>query len=133
MKVSRRKIAVVIADRLKHGENLSKLSKEVASYLLYSGRSSELNSIMRDVIAIRADEGNVEATVISAHELNGGIKKEVRDLVKAVKPGAKRITLDEKLDPDLIGGLKLSVVDHGVDLSIRAKLNKLKQLANQEA
>ena len=131
MKAGRKKIAHEIEERIKRGESLRSLSKELAAYLMLVRRTSEIDSIMRDVVFLRAEGGNVEATVTSAHALSAAVKKEVNSLVKTIRPGAKRVVLDEKLDTELIGGLKLSVVDRSLDLSIRAKLNKLKQLANQ--
>lgn len=131
MRVSRKRIANVIAERIKRGESLKSLSKQVASYLISVGRTNELNSIMRDVIAIRAEDGNIEAVITSAHELETKVDKEVKALVKSVKPNAKRVYLDKKLDPSLIGGFKLSVIDKSLDITARAKVNKLKQLANQ--
>ncbi|HEY1646202.1 MAG TPA: F0F1 ATP synthase subunit delta [Candidatus Saccharimonadales bacterium] len=132
MKASRKKIAEVILGRLDSGESLNKLAREVAAYLLAENRSKELESIMRDVIALRAKHGITEVSVTSAHELDANIKKDIKDLVKSVRPGSTQILIDEKLSPDLIGGIKLSIINQSLDLSIRAKLNKLKQLTNTE-
>lgn len=131
MRPSRKKIAEVLASRIKRGESLSKLSKETAAYLLDSGRSNELESLMRDVMAIRADDGQVEVSLTTAHKLDGKTDKEIKQLVKSIRPNAKSVQIDEQVDPSLIGGLKLNVINQSLDLSIRAKLNKLKQTVVQ--
>lgn len=131
MRASRKKIAQYISDRLDKGENLNKLAKEVAAYLLSEHRSSDLNSIMRDVIALRAASGQVEAEVVVAHELDPKIRRDLEKTVRAIHPEAKQIILDEKVDSKLIGGFKLSVIDKSLDLSVRAKLNRLKQMTVQ--
>ncbi len=131
MRPSRKKIAQVINKRLESGESITKLAREVAAYLLEAGRSSELESIMRDVIALRADNGHVESSLTTAHSLSPKIEAEVKALIKAIEPSTKTIQLNKQVDPELIGGLKLHVINHSLDLSVRAKLNRLKQLSIQ--
>jgi F-type H+-transporting ATPase subunit delta len=131
MRPSRRKIAEIIARRLERGESMNKLSKEVAAYLLDAKRSSELESIMRDVIALRADNGHVESSLTTAHKLSPKLEKEIKDLVKVIRPSTKTIQLNEEVEPDLIGGFKLNVINQSLDLSVRAQLNRLKQLSTQ--
>jgi F-type H+-transporting ATPase subunit delta len=128
MRPSRKKIAAVIDSRIRNGESINKIAKEMAAYLLDNNRSSELESIMRDVIALRAEQGQVEVSVSTAHKLEAGTKEDLKKLIKTIRPAAKDIQIDEDIDPSLIGGLKLGVVNQSLDLSIRAKLNKLKQL-----
>lgn len=131
MRPSRMKIASYICSRLDKGDSLNKLSSEVAAYLLSEHRSSDLSSIMRDVIVLRADQGDVEAEVISAHQLEPKVLKDIEKTVKAIRPDTKRVIIDQKIDPSLIGGIKLSVIDKSLDLSVRAKLNRLKALTVQ--
>ena len=131
MRPSRTKIAEVIAGRLNKGDKPERISKEVAAYLLESGRSSELESIMRDVMAIRAEDGHVESSLTTAHDLTINNQKDIKSLIKTIRPKARSIQLDQTTDPKLIGGFKLQVISQSLDLSIRAKLNKLKQLSAQ--
>ncbi len=128
MRPTKKKIAHYISDRLDKGDSINKLSKEVAAYLLSEHRTHDLNSIMRDVIAIRADKGDIEAEVAVAHGLEASSRRDIEKAVKAIRPDAKRVIIDERIDPSLIGGFRLSVIDKSLDLSVRAKLNKLKQM-----
>jgi len=129
MSVSRLKIAEVIAEKTMAGQDLKMLAREVAVYLLSEGRIDELDSLIRDIIDYRAERGLVEVNVQSAHGLNDELRGEVKQLVSELSPGqTKSIRLDETVSPSLIGGLKLNIANRQLDMSLRAKLNRFKQL-----
>lgn len=129
MKVARTRIARVVADRsLKEG--LSKrLSRELAAYLLGERRTGELDSLLRDVQADWAEAGHVEVIASSAFALTATARADITKRVKAIYPEAKEIVINEVHDPDMIGGVRLALSDRQLDLSLRTKLNKFKQLA----
>jgi F0F1-type ATP synthase delta subunit len=128
MRPKRRRIAEVIAGKLEKGQSLKSLSREIAAYLLAEGRSKELNLIIRDVIKLRAEKGFIESTATTAHELEPAADKLIHDLIKSVRPDAKKIIIDHKKNPFVIGGVQLDIINKRLDLSVRAKLNKLKYL-----
>jgi F-type H+-transporting ATPase subunit delta len=128
MKTPRTKIANTIADRtLKQGESKS-LAKEVAAYLLAEKRVGELESVLRDVQVAWADNGYVEVLASTAHPLTAELKKQITDQVKRLYPAAKQIVVTEVPDPEILGGVRLSLANQQLDLSVEAKLNKFKQL-----
>ena len=128
MKQPRTVISRTIAARtLKQGAS-KRLSSEVAAYLLSEGRASELDSIMRDVQAERAQAGYVEVIAKSAHPLSESLKNEIARQIKKLYPDARQITVTPVLAPEIIGGVRLNLADRQLDLSIEAKLNKFKQL-----
>lgn len=131
MKVTRRQIAAVIDDLLEAGIKPEKVAKEVAAYLLDEGRIDEVAPITRDIIEHRAGRGIIEATVSSAHELGEINLKEVSEAVKKIHPTGKKLVLNKIINPSLIGGLKLNVINDQLDLSISAKLNRFRELTNQ--
>ncbi len=130
MKTPRSDIARVIADRLSK-ESPKKLARQIAAYLIVEHRSLEIDSLMRDVIKVRARQGLVEAEVSSAHLLNERLERQITKVVKDLRPNAKKVILDTQLDQSLIGGLRLNVINQRLDLSLRAKLNRFKQLTIQ--
>lgn len=105
-----------------------KFTREVASYLLRENRTGELDSLARDWTSYRAEHGVVEVTALSAHKLSAAALGEIKRKVKQAYPGARQIIINEKLDAGLIGGVRLEFPDKQLDLSIRNKLNKFKQL-----
>jgi F0F1-type ATP synthase delta subunit len=129
MKTSRRKIAALLAERsLAASANAAKLSREVAAYLLQTGRTSELSSLLRDVQALRAERGVVEVMAITAHDLSAGARKDIEAYIRQLYPDAKQIIISEVHDEDVIGGVRLELANQQLDLSIRGKLNRFKQL-----
>jgi F0F1-type ATP synthase delta subunit len=128
MKTPRTRIAGTIANQtLKKGVS-KKYAKEVAAYLLEEGRVSELDSVLRDVQADWAEAGYVEVLAASAHELTAAIRADIQKQVKRLYPAAKQIIVTEVHDPEVIGGVRLSLANRQLDLSVEAKLNKFKQL-----
>lgn len=128
MKAPRRKIAALLAERsLASNANAQDLSRTVAAYLLQSGRTGELGSLLRDVQQLRAERGVVEVTAVTAHELADGAKADVEAHVKQLYPDAKQIIISEVLDSKVVGGVRLELPHQQLDLSIRGKLNRFKQ------
>jgi len=133
MKVPRTQITPVLADlTLKSGVSAQRLSRETAAYLLDEGRTDELDSLLRDVIAYRVDKGIVEITAVSAHELSGTTKRDITKLVREQFPGAKQIIINQRIDADIVGGVRLELVDRQLDLTVRNKLNRFKELTVKE-
>lgn len=127
MKAPRTRLAKLIAERtLKQGVS-KRFDKEVAAYLLSEGRVNELDSLLRDVQADWAEAGHVEVLARSAYPLTAPVKADIRREVKKVHPSARRIVINEVIDPDMVGGVRLNLPNRQIDLSIRAKLNRFKQ------
>jgi F0F1-type ATP synthase delta subunit len=127
MKTPRTTVARIITDKLGK-QSATQLSREVAAYLLENNRVGELDSLLRDVQQQRADAGTVEAVAVSAYPLTDKVRSDIEVRVKAAVPSAKSIIISEQLDPDMVGGVRLELANQQLDLSIRAKLNRFKQL-----
>lgn len=128
MKASRIRIASTLATRtLKSGAS-KKLGREVAAYLLAEGRVGELDSLLRDIQADWAKAGYVEVLAASAYPLPSSTLADITSQIKKLYPAAKQITVTEVRDPEIIGGVRLSLANQQLDLSVEAKLNRFKQL-----
>ncbi|HVV67180.1 MAG TPA: F0F1 ATP synthase subunit delta [Candidatus Saccharimonadales bacterium] len=129
MKAPRTRLAKFVAERtLKQGVSRS-FSEEVAAYLLSEGRTGELDSLLRDIQADWAGKGHVEVVATSARPLSSAVKADITKKVKALYPQAEKIVINEVHDPEIIGGVRLALPNQQLDLGIRTKLNKFKQLA----
>ena len=133
MKTPRRQIASLFVKRsLVTGASVKKLSRAVAAYLLETGRTGELESLLRDIALLRAERGIVEVMAVSAHELSAVVRADIEYLVKELHPHARHIMVSERIDSSVIGGVRLELLDRQLDLSIRSKLNRFRQLTATE-
>lgn len=125
--VSRLELAEIIGERTLH-EPMGALKTAIAAYLLEENDVSELDSLMRDVLAYRAAHGFVEATLFSAHPLTDAVRKDVANLLRQEYPNAKSISMNEMIDHSVVGGVRIELAGKELDLTVRAKLNIFKRL-----
>jgi ATP synthase F1 delta subunit len=131
-KFSRTKLSEETVKRLKSGSSNKRLSKQIAAYLIESGKTSELNSLLRDLIELRANEdGIIEVDATSAFPIESEQKKQIESFVKSKHKNIKKIIINNRIDKNVIGGVELSFANNNIDLTIIAKLNKLKALAGK--
>jgi len=130
MKTPRTQIAGTIAGKTLKSGLSKRLSREIAAYLLSESRVNELDSVLRDVQSDWAEAGYVEVIASSSHALTAANKADITKRIKRLYPGAKRIIVTEAYDLDVIGGVRLSLANQQLDLSVEAKLNKFKQLTS---
>jgi F0F1-type ATP synthase delta subunit len=131
MKTPRHEIAAVLAKQtLAPGFKASDMSRSVAAYLLESGRTGELESLLRDVIEVRARHGVVEVVAVSAYKLSDSVKADIKREVRKRYPDAKQIIITEQIDEDIVAGVRLEFPGEQLDLSVRNTLNRFKQLTS---
>lgn len=129
MKTPRHKIADFLAERTFRADvDTKKLSREIAAFLLETGRTGELSSLSRDIMQKRTEKGVVEVTAVSAYPLSSQLKQEIKDKIRAFYPDAKKTVINEVTDPNMIGGVRLELANRQLDLTVRSRLNRFKQL-----
>ena len=124
-KLSRRKLSMNAAARLAGGESKKTVLRDIAAYLIDSGRKSEASLIVRDVEAMLADNGMAIGTVTSARPLSSTALQSVESLIKQNDSRIKQVVLREQVDESLIGGMKLELPGAQLDASVKAKLDKI--------
>jgi len=132
MKVPRHLLAQTIAKRTLDMADSKLLAREIAAYLLVERRTAELESILRDVMQYRAEHGLLEAEVVSAHDLQTPVLDEVKQLLRSSYPEAKSVQLDRRIDPSVIGGLRIDMANEQLDMSVAARLATFKRLTIAE-
>ncbi|MEO8105171.1 MAG: F0F1 ATP synthase subunit delta [Candidatus Saccharibacteria bacterium] len=128
MKTPRHVVAIALAKRSMQSPDLKGLSGEIAAYLLDERRTGELDSLIRDIMQYRADHGIVEVVAVTAHPLNAAVRVDIEKQVKHLYPAATMVVIAERHDKRVIGGVRLELANQQLDLSVRNKLNHLKQL-----
>lgn len=140
MKMPRHEIAAAIVEILSRRASgstpdstgdLHKFGEELAAYLLQEHRAGELDSLLRDVMQYRADEGIVEVVAVSAFPLSDSVRSDIETEVRKLYPQASEVIISHRLDDSIIGGVRLEFANQQLDLSIRNKLNQLKQLTSR--
>lgn len=128
MKTPRHIVAATLAQQSLGDLKGRQFAQEIAAYLIENHRVQELDSIMRDIVKYRAEHGIVEVVAASAHPLTDAIRQDIETQVKRVYPAAKQIIISYEADDSLVGGVRLTIADEQLDLSVRNKLNHFKQL-----
>ncbi len=118
---SRQQLAEAIL-KLSSKVSEKKLTETIAAYLVESRRTGELDAVMREVARLREKQDNVtEVTATSAFKLNDGARKAIKSLM-----GRKQLIINEVVDPELLGGVRLETSEELLDLTVRNRLNQLK-------
>ncbi len=122
--IDERQIARVVLTLLERGEAPADVAQKVAAYLISEGYSGRVDMLVRSLEQVmRHTTGTLEVNVRSRHELS----EEVRTRIIQLFQDAERVTLSEQLDPTLLGGARIVAGDEVLDVSVRSRINALKQ------
>jgi F-type H+-transporting ATPase subunit delta len=124
-RLSRRTIAKYIADQLIAEADSDTLIQQLAAYLVDTRRTKELSLIVRDIQYFMAEAGSVYGVVTTATVLPAATQKAVEAYVKQ-HTGANTVSLENSIDADVIGGVKISIPGRELDATIHHSLNILK-------
>ena len=119
-RLTRRKIAIYVADKLIAGEPVAKAVESAAAYLVDTGRTRELELLVRDIEDVLAEKGTIIADVTTAFPLTDTVRHEVLSLI------GEKALLRETVDPFVLGGVKLDLPGKQYDGTIRRKLTALR-------
>ncbi len=105
---------------------LSDLTRNFLGVLAENRRVSHLPGMIRAFAMIAAAQrGEVNAEVASAHALSDSQLSELETKLRARE--GRTIKLKSRVDPDLLGGLVVTIGSKRIDTSIRTRLNSLAQ------
>lgn len=128
MALSRRQVALYVAQELSEGKTIKQLSKKIAAYLHRAKKTNEADFLMKDVQAILAKKYNtLSAQVISAHPLDDKQRQEIKSLI-GKRENVESVQLEESIDKSLIGGFIIETPSTHLDASVLNKLQQLKGL-----
>lgn len=125
---NRTRLVQYIVDSLESKMDSKILARSVAAYLIEAGKASELNSVMRDAQELRATQsGIVELDVRTAYPLDAEHVSQIETMARKQYRGAKSVTLNQIHDDSVVAGAKLSFPQADFDMTVRAKLNQLRE------
>lgn len=103
---------------------LSELTRRFVGVVSGNGRLFAIEGMARAYRAILADRrGELTAEVTSATALSGDQLEQLTEKLRSSM--GSNITIEAKVDPELLGGLIVKVGSRMVDSSLRTKLQKL--------
>lgn len=121
-RISRRKLAAYVVNRLELGLKGTEAFEVAAAHLFFAGGGShEQELLLRDVEDILAERGIVRARVTTAHPLGADEKAAISELI-----GAKQLTIEEIINDSVIGGIKIDVPGRRFDATLQRKLAALR-------
>lgn len=121
IRLSRRKMASYAADELLAGASAPEVLRELAAYLIDTGRTREVELLVRDIEGSLALRGSIVADVTSAHPLTDTLRAEIAALVNG-----KALQLRESIDASLLGGVRIDMPGKRFDGTIYRKLAALR-------
>lgn len=105
---------------------ISELTRNFLGVLANNRRLSALPDMIAAFKTIAAAQrGEVTANVTSAHELSEGQLAALKTKLTARQ--GRTVMLSHDVDPDLLGGLVVTIGSQRIDASIRTRLNSLAQ------
>lgn len=121
VRLSRSKLAGFVADQLVGGMAKADVLKQLAAYLIETGRTRELELLVRDIKAALSERGITVADVTSAHPLTDLLRQEI-----TTKVDGGRLQLRETIDESVLGGIRIDLPGRRFDGTIARRLNGLK-------
>ena len=121
-KISRRKLALYVADAVEAKQKLGSVLAEVAAYLVETKRTREAELLVRAIEDELAARGIVIAHVVTARPLAKELEQAITTLIDA-----REIHLDSEVDPSVIGGVRVETPGKLLDATIKRKLLALHQ------
>lgn len=114
-----------ILERL-FSDRVTALTMQVIRVMLEKRREHEIPAVHEDFVAIRReDEGIIVVEVSSAAALTAAEKKAL--VAKLNKSLDKTVEAEYKIDPRLIGGVKVAFGTYVLDGTVRGALNQLRE------
>ncbi|WP_034988033.1 ATP synthase F1 subunit delta [Liquorilactobacillus sucicola] len=119
-------------DKVKMIKLLTKTASQTVTNLLNMtfdyGRICNLDAIINEYIRLNDEfERTVRASVVTAIKLEDAQKERLASSFAGVV-GAEKVYLDEKIDPEIIGGVVLKSNSYIYDGSIKTKIARIKRL-----
>lgn len=120
-KLSRTKLARHTAAQLMSGSSEAAV-RELAAYLVQTGRTREVDLVVRAIYEELEAAGTVVTDISSAEAIDADLRKQLESLV-----GAERLLTNETVDPEVLGGILVRTPSKVLDATFRRRLTKLRE------
>lgn len=109
--------------------SLNPQTSNLLQALAENGRLKKLNGVINAFkVIMSAHRGEISCEVTTARDLDAAQRQKLEGVLKTfVKPN-ESIQLTTKVDPQIIGGMIVSIGDRYVDMSVASKVKKYSEL-----
>lgn len=91
-----------------------------------NARLNNIAGIVADYTKLmKANRGEVEATIISADPLNKTQTSAVSEAMKSQFPAGAKVVLKTEVNPSIMGGLQIQIGDKFLDLSVGSRIEEV--------
>eukprot|EP00744_Colponema_vietnamica_P000595 GILI01001046.1.p1 GENE.GILI01001046.1~~GILI01001046.1.p1 ORF type:complete len:218 (-),score=95.40 GILI01001046.1:149-802(-) len=120
-----RKAYVVEAVSKKAG--FSDVTKNFFRVMAENGRLNNAEEVIKSFEELLASSRNeVEAVITSAQPLSSAQLESVKKSLNSLLSSGQTVTVSTKVDPSILGGLKVQVGERFVDLSVNSRIEKFR-------
>lgn len=124
--LSRRQLARYAAAELIKGRSAAKLSRSLAAVLVAGKKTHEADLLVSDIAHELEVQGHLAwTTVTSAERLPAALKRQLTARVKTAAK-VKQVIINEEVDADVIGGVKVETAVHSWDETLTGRLAEIK-------
>lgn len=120
-KLSRRRVAEFVAERLVSGDSDAAL-QQAAAYMIETKQKHAIDLLIRDIEEVLSGDGTVIADITSARELTEAEKDRIARLFEA-----KKLYVRETIDPKVLGGIKVEAAGKRLDATLKHRIDLLKE------
>lgn len=128
-----RQYAAALTELL-HGATSAQARATIGQFVAMLARHRRLREAPRIITAVSqqldAASNTVVATVRTVSPLTPSIRAAVTTIARQIALDAKHVTLEEIIDPALIGGIQITVGDTRIDASVAQSIQQLRQQIN---
>lgn len=127
MRLSRRSLSRWIAAELLAGQSIVKVAERAAAVMLASKQESQVDLLMSDVAWELEKRGETTSAVVTtARPMTDELRKKIKQFI-ADSTETKRVDIDEKVDPGLLGGVRIETASSSWDKTVRKALNDIRE------
>jgi F-type H+-transporting ATPase subunit delta len=106
--------------------NVENITLALVDLVVKNGREGYLPAIARVFISETLKyKGITESVLTTAIKVDPKVRKQITDLISEVF--STKVELEEKINPEIIGGFILRIDDKYIDASIKNRLRKIKK------
>mgnify|MGYP003613229728 CR=1 FL=1 len=128
---TRTQVAQFVANKIQSGKPAERKMAvlQAAEWLKINGKQRQSEYLVKDIAIFLKNDGYLYTKITTAKPLSETTKNKIKEYLIAVNK-VDSVEIDEFVDPDIIGGIKIETPYGLLDTSVKARLAKIVGGAN---